>query len=229
MAVRGRTRRHSSTASPAGHRVAQRPRHRELHAPEVEEGDVDLQAVGDLAHAVVEHRVARDPQHAVLLAVPAQGEADHVAHDRAAQGRPVTARRGGDLDGRPPGRLQERGRPRLEAARPRSQPPGAGGRRHDDPRRGQERAAGRVEVVAVVVVAQQHRVDRRQIGGGDRRPGRLARPRAPAEPVGPARGVEGRVGQETPATGLDEDRRPADVRDPDVLHAPAWPSAQSSA
>ena len=41
-----------------GHRVPERSRHRELHAPQVEEGDVDLQAFGDLAHAVVEHRVA---------------------------------------------------------------------------------------------------------------------------------------------------------------------------
>ena len=60
-----------------------------------------VQAVGDLAHAVVEHRVARDPQHAVLLAVPAQREADHVADDRAAERRPVAARRRGDLDRRP--------------------------------------------------------------------------------------------------------------------------------
>ena len=49
--------------------------------------------VGHLADAVVEDGVARDPQHAVLLAVPPQREADHVTDDgvAAAVGRGGTA------------------------------------------------------------------------------------------------------------------------------------------
>ena len=41
-----------------GHRVAQRPGHREPHAAQVEDGDVDIDPIGDLADAVVEDRVA---------------------------------------------------------------------------------------------------------------------------------------------------------------------------
>ena len=68
--------------------------------------------VGDLADAVVEHRVARDPQHTVLLALPPQREADDVADDRMAQRWTVPARRRGDVDGwRVPGALQLRRRP----------------------------------------------------------------------------------------------------------------------
>jgi hypothetical protein len=43
----------------------------DLHASQVQDGGADLQAVGDLPHAVAEHRV-----DAVLLAVPAEREAE---------------------------------------------------------------------------------------------------------------------------------------------------------
>ena len=131
---------------------------------------VDLEAVGDLAHAVVEDGVARDPQHAVLLALPAQREADHVADDRMAQRRAVAARRRGDLDRGPVGRLEPGRLPRLEAARAAAQALRARGGRDDHAGRRQQRAAGGVEVVAVVVVAEQHRVDRRR-GRSRRSPG----------------------------------------------------------
>jgi hypothetical protein len=45
----------------------------------------DLQALGDLAHAVVEHRVAGDPDDVVVLPVAPKREPDHVTDDRAAQ------------------------------------------------------------------------------------------------------------------------------------------------
>src|SRR5215207_9003463 len=76
---------------PGGHAVAHRPSDREPHTPEVEQGGADLEAVGDLVDAVVQHGVAGDPQGPVGLAVPAQGEADHVAGDGAAERRAVAA------------------------------------------------------------------------------------------------------------------------------------------
>ena len=63
----------------------------------------------------------------------------------------------------------------------------------------------------MVVVAEQHRVDRPDLGGGDGRSGQLLGARSPAEAVAAAGRVEGRVGQEPPATGLDQDGRTSDV------------------
>src|SRR5437763_3226311 len=82
----------------------------------MQERNADPKAVGDLAHAVVEHRVARDPEDAVLLPIPAKREPDHVADDRAAQRGTMAAGRGGDLDRRPRRRLEPRGRPWRETA-----------------------------------------------------------------------------------------------------------------
>lgn len=105
---------------------------------------------------------------------------------------------------------------------------GAGDRRDHSPHPAEQVTAGDVEVVAVVVVAEQHRVDRREVGHGDRRSGDLARRRSPAEAVFPPRGVERRIGQDRPAFGLDEGRRSTDVGQPDVAHL-AWLTAQSNA
>jgi hypothetical protein len=49
--------------------------------------------------------------------------------------------------------------------------PGGGGEDHTG--RQEQGAAGGVEVVAVVVVAEQDRVDWAEVGGGDRRAGQL--------------------------------------------------------
>ena len=76
MAVRGGPAR-TARRLPGVHAVAHRPGDREAHASQVEQGGADLEAVGDLADPVVQHGVAGDPQDPVLLAVPAQGEADH--------------------------------------------------------------------------------------------------------------------------------------------------------
>src|SRR4051812_6942463 len=111
------------------HRVAQGARHRELDAAEVQERGADVQSVSDLTHAVIEDGVAGDPEHAVFLTVPAQREADHVANDRVAQWRSVSARRGDDLERDSARRGESRGRPRLEAASWSPPPPRAPGGR----------------------------------------------------------------------------------------------------
>jgi hypothetical protein len=204
-----------------GHRVAQRAGDRELDAAEVDQRGVDLESVGDLADAVVEDGVAADPEHAVLLSVPAQGKADDLADDRVAQRWAVAARGRGDLDRRPPRRLQHRRCPGGEPAGVAAEPLRSRHGGHHRPSRGQQRPAGVVEVVIVVIVGEQHGVERAEVGGGDRRPGQLARARSPAEVVFAAGRVEGRIGQQPPAADLDQDGRTADVGDADSLHVRA--------
>src|SRR4051794_418558 len=161
-----------------GHRVAHRTRDREAHAPQMQERGADMQAVGDLTHTVVEHRVARDPEDAVLLPVPSKREPDHLAYDRVAQRRAMTTRCGRDLDRRPFRSLELRARPWFQttSVTPEALRTGDGG--DDGAGRRQQRPTGGVEVVLVVIVAEQHRVDRSEVGSGYRRPGQLARPRA---------------------------------------------------
>ena len=86
-----------------GHRVAQRSGHREPDAAKVKDGDVDIDPVGDLADAVVEDRVARDPNGAVRELLGGQREPDDVADDRPGERRTVTARCGRHVNGRSPG------------------------------------------------------------------------------------------------------------------------------
>jgi hypothetical protein len=61
----------------------------------VQHRDLDLQPLRDRLDAVVEHRVAAEPEHALA---PVEREADHVADDRVAERRAVAARGGRDLD-----------------------------------------------------------------------------------------------------------------------------------
>ena len=58
MAVRGRIRVAELDGFRGGHAVADRSGEAEADGAEMEERDVDLQAVGDLADPVVEHGVA---------------------------------------------------------------------------------------------------------------------------------------------------------------------------
>jgi hypothetical protein len=133
-----------------------------------------------------------------------------------AAGRAVAAGRRGDLDRRLARRLQVRRVPRGEPPRRTAarQALGAGHRRDDRPQPRQQRATRRVEVVAVMVVADQDGVDRAELVGRDRRSGDLARRRAPAEEVAPAGRVERRIGEDPPAADLDQERRTADVGEP---------------
>ena len=166
------------------------------------------QRPGHRPHALVEHRVARDPDHAALVD---QREADHVADDRLTERRTVPARRGDHLDRRLARRLEPGPLPRAQPAGVAAEALGArrGGDHGPGPR--QQRAAGRIEVVLVMVVAEQHGVDRRQLVRRDRRAGDLVRGRSPAELVVAARRVERRIGEQRPAAQLDQRGRSADV------------------
>jgi hypothetical protein len=54
-----------------------------------------------------------------------------------------------------------------------AQPAGPGGGGEDDTGRREQGPAGVIKVVAVVVVAEQHHVDRAEVGGSDRQAGQL--------------------------------------------------------
>jgi hypothetical protein len=197
-----------SVSTPSG---SQRRLWREADAAEVDQRRSHLDPIGDLADAVVEDGVAGDPEGSVLLALPAQGEADDVADDGPAQRRPVAAGGGGDLDRRPAVGRQLGARPGSEPAGVAAEPPRprpGGDRRR---RRRQQRPTGSVEIVVVVIVAEEDGVDRTDFLGGDRRVGQLGRAGAPAEAVLAARGIEGRIGQQPPAGELDQDGGAADV------------------
>jgi hypothetical protein len=119
-----------------------------------------------------------------------------------------------------------RGRRQLEILRrPPASPskdcsgPGGGGEDHTGRR--EQGLAGGVEVVAVVVVAEQDRVDWAEVSGGDRRAGQLSGAGAPAEGVAAARGGR-RSDRSAAATAhLDQGRRAAGVGDAGCRHAPA--------
>jgi hypothetical protein len=144
----------------------------------------------------------------VIHSPPSHREADHVADDRVAERRAVAARRRGDVESRRPRRLSVVD---SHGASPRAEPPSAArpDRGDHDAGRRQQRAAGGVEVVLVVVVREQDRVDRAQLRRGDRRPDELARRVPSRSGTAPGR-VERRVGQQPPAAELDQDRRAAD-------------------
>src|SRR4051794_39441479 len=87
--------REGSLQTVSGQGVAHGSGHRELNAAEVDESDIDLEAIGHATDAVVEDCVAGDPEDSVPLGIPAEGEADHVSGELAAEGRAVAAGRGG--------------------------------------------------------------------------------------------------------------------------------------
>src|ERR687891_1810965 len=70
----------------------------------------------------------------------------------------------------------------------------------------------------MVVMGQQHRVDRRQVANRDRGSGQLLGSRTPSEVVLAAGWIEGRICQEPPTPDFDQDGRSADVGDTDALH-----------
>ena len=79
---------------------------RKAHASQMEQRDIDVEPIGNLANSVVEHRVAGDPEHLVRSGGRTHREADHLADERACQWRPVAARRRDHLDVRPAGRRE---------------------------------------------------------------------------------------------------------------------------
>ena len=108
--------------------------------------------------------------------------------------------------------------PLLEPASGAAEPPRARHGRDDRGGGGKQRTAGVVQVVAVLVVAQEHRVDPAELVRLKRRAGGLARRRPQAELVRTAGGVERRVGQQSPLTDHDERGGAADVRQADAAH-----------
>ena len=107
--------------------------------------------------------------------------------------------------------LQHRRLPRGEPDRRPAQSSRAGDRRDDDRHVGEQGSPRLVEVVGVVVVGEQHGVERAEVVDRQRRAGDLVRGGSPAELVPPARRVERRVRQDPPAVELDQDGRSADV------------------
>ncbi len=156
----------------------------------MQDGDADPHTVRDFSYSVVEHRVTRDPQRAMLLTGPLQRETDDVTDQRMAQRRAVTTRRRGDVDRWSPRCLESRRTPRFEPTCVTAEALRSRGGGDDDARRRQQGAPGVVEVVGVVIVGEQHRVDRSEVGGLDRRPRDLPRTRAPTEVVRATRAVE---------------------------------------
>ena len=202
------------------HRVAQPARQvAESYGADVHQHGADVDPFRHLAQPSVQHRVTGDPELAVCLTVPLERESDDRPGDRIAAHRTVTTGGCGDRDGRLARRLERRGVPRCQAdGRAAELLGGLLGRVGGAPLR-QQRLGARVEVVTVMVVADEDGVDGAELRSRDRRAHELARHRAPAEEVAFARRVERRIGEDAPAADLDEGCRPADVRDRDVGHS----------
>ena len=97
------------------HAVADRSGNRELHLTQMKDGDVDVESLGDLADAVVEHGVARDPEHAVRLTFPFHAKPTTCPTIGRDERWSVPTGCGRDGQRRPVGCLHPRGTPRRRA------------------------------------------------------------------------------------------------------------------
>jgi hypothetical protein len=104
-----------------------------------------------------------------------------------------------------------------------AQAPGAWSGRQDGARRCEDGATGLVEVVPVLVVAEQHRINWADGVDRERRARCLVRRGAPSEAVPTPRRVERGVGEEAPSGDLDEHGWPTDVGENDAVHAVSVP------
>jgi hypothetical protein len=114
----------------------------------------------------------------------------------------------------PSGRISSHGLPRREAPGGAAETAGATGGGEDDRDVGEQGTAGVVQVVRVLVMGQQHHVDRPQVGGVDRAGGGLGEDEVAEGVV--ARGVEGGVGEEPQASVLDHGGGAAEDPDGDL-------------
>src|SRR5664279_5280353 len=108
------------------------------------------------------------------LALPPEAEADYLSDNRTRTGRSVTARRRSDLERRASVGVEHRGTPRREPPRTGAEPTSTSLSRHDHAHLGQQLPTGPIKVVCMMVVAQQHRVDRYKRRKLDRWPVQLA-------------------------------------------------------
>ena len=112
----------------------------------------------------------------MLLPLPAKREADHVTHERMAQRRAVATRRCRDLDRGTPRRLEQRRRPRRKAQRVATEAPGSCLGRDDGPRGRKQLTPGGIEVVVVMVVREQDRIDPAYVAGSTAGPASFFEP-----------------------------------------------------
>src|SRR5918994_5394872 len=108
------------------------------------------------------------------MAGPVDREADHCPGDGSAERRAVACRGGGDREGRSSRRLEASCRPwrQPEGVAAESPGPRLGGQDERDVE--QQGSAGVVEIVAVVVVAEEDRIYRAEGRSGYRGAGQLA-------------------------------------------------------
>jgi hypothetical protein len=187
----------------AGHRVAERAADREADAAEVDDRGADVEAVGDRGDAGVEDGVAGDPELTRRLVLPAEAEADHVADDRLAQRRrwrqgvAVTA-----IGGLPAASSVVVSHGFSPTALPPSRRAPAAVAT-TVPALGRSLRPRGVEVVVVLVVADQDGVEGPDLRRRDRRPRGLARRRSPTEVVLAAAGSKvGSVRIRQPSTSI---------------------------
>ena len=137
----------------------------------------------------------------------------------------MLGRHGGDLDAAL-GPVQVGGLVRLQADRVSAEALGPCQGCEDAPGARQKVAAGVIEVVRVMVVGEQHQVDRGEFVGSDRRTGELVQDdRRPRTGVVAGR-VEGGIRQDVQATVGEQGGRPADRLDGrgrGFGHAPSIP------
>src|SRR6185437_13430115 len=134
-------------------------------------------------------------------------EADHVAAERLDSRWPVPGGRAGDQELRAARALDRRGLERRESLAVSLEPRGARGGRERGLRPVEKRPPAAVEIVGMLVVAEQRRIDRAHLLGRERRPRGL--PQEHASLVFAWR-VESGIGQESHAVEFDENRRSAD-------------------
>ncbi len=186
--------------------------HREIERPArlcragEQQHDAGLEATRHLGDAVIPDRVAGDVDrpHARGL----EDEADDIAGERFDAGRPVPRRRRGDAQAAAVGRRQVRRLPRRQPERIAAEPLGASlGREHAAGLR-QEMAAAVIEIVGVLIVAEQHGIDGAEIVGVQGGASGLGQ--CDVRQLVVTRLVEGRIGDETETGDFDQHRRAAD-------------------
>ncbi len=168
--------------------------------------ELRLIASRDLRRSAVPDCVAGDVDR-VSRPSASDEKADDFAGERFDARRPVASGRRGYEELRAARAFDRRGLERRKAFRVSAEPRRADHGRERRRRTRGERAAAAIEIVEMLIVAEQHGVDRADIARRQSRPGEL--PQGDRALVFAGR-VEGRVGQEPQAVEFDEHGRAAD-------------------